>query len=1004
MKSTSRTNPVALAPKTSGGEGDHILNLKTSKTMRKLKSLLLIGLVALCTGAFAKTYPYTSVKGDPMQARIYKLDNGLTVYLSVNKLTPRVQTYIAVRTGSRNDPPETTGLAHYLEHLMFKGTTHFGTSDPAKEKPYLDDIEARYEKYRTLTDPAQRKQAYHEIDSVSQLAAQYNIPNEYDKMMSAFGSQGTNAYTSNDVTCYVEDIPSNEIENWARVQADRFQNMVIRGFHTELEAVYEEYNIGLAQDSRKEWNSVYKLLFPTHPYGTQTTIGTQQHLKNPSITNIKNYFKRYYVPNNVAICMAGDFDPDEVMAIIEKNFGSWKADPNLSEPQYAPLAPITQPRDTTVYGQEAENVMMAWRFDRGNSLQLDTLTIINQLLCNGKAGLFDVDLNQPMKVQASDDGVDAMTDYSMFFLYGLPKEGQSLKEVRQLLLGEVKKLRDGDFAEDLLPAIVNNYKRYYYQQLDNNRFRANQFVDAFINRTPWEQVAGEIDRISKLTKADIVKFANRHLGDNNLITVYKAQGNDTTIHKIEKPAITPIPTNNDTRSQFLKQLTSAEVTPIQPQFVDYNKDLEKSTFENGQTTLLYKRNTSDDLFTLAIAFPVGQENTPRLNIAAGLFNYASTKKMTLAQVQKAFYTLACDYSVSVGSDETTYYLTGLNSNMPKALSLFNELLQTGTVGKTDYDNFVEAVIKDRKESKNDQQNCFRAIQSYGFYGPRNNFNDNMSEKDMREANPDELLRLVGNLRHQLNATVTYYGPTPLADLQKLITNAMPRKQNVAQPAYAPHRYTQAETNEPKVLIAPYDAKNIYMMQYYNENIGWNPDHASIIRLFNNYFGGGMSGIVFQELREARGLAYSSFANYGEPSDKRDKEQFYTYIVTQNDKMIDCVKEFNTLLDSIPVREATFENSKQYLLKSIASRRVQKFGILSNYHYAQRMGLDYDINSRIYKEIPGITLEQVVKFANERIARKPYTYIILGNEAELDMKAISSYGKVQRVSLEEAFGY
>ena len=779
--------------------------------MRKFNLLLLTLLITLGVGA--KDYTYTSVKGDPMQTRIYTLDNGLKVYLSVNRAKPRIQTYIAVRTGSRNDPSETTGLAHYLEHLMFKGTTHFGTSDLAKEKPYLDDIEARYEKYRTLTDPAQRKQAYHEIDSVSQLAAKYNIPNEYDKMMAAFGSQGTNAYTSNDVTCYVENIPSNEVENWARVEADRFQNMVIRGFHTELEAVYEEFNIGLAKDSRKEWAAVNKLLYPTHPYGTQTTIGTQQHLKNPSITNIKNYFKRYYVPNNVAICMAGDFNPDEVIAIIDKYFSSWKADPNLTEPQYAPLKPITQPRDTTVYGQEAENVMMAWRFDRGNSLQQDTLTIINQLLCNGKAGLFDVNLNQPLKVQASDDGLDAMNDYSMFYLYGLPKEGQSLKEVRQLLLDEVKKLRNGQFEEDLLPAIVNNYKRYYYQQLDDNSFRANQFVNAFINRVPWEQVAGEINRISKLTKADIVKFANQHLLDNNLITVYKAQGNDTTIHKIDKPAITPIPTNNDKQSEFLKEMISAEVTPIQPQFVDFNKDLDKATFENGQTSLLYKKNTSDDLFTLAIAFPVGKENTPRLVAGAGLFDYASTKKMSLAEVQKAFYTLACDYSVSVGSDETTYYLSGLNSNMPKALALFNELLQSGHVSQGDYDNYVNAVVKSRKEAKNIQQNCFRAVQSYGFFGPHNNFNDIMSEKEMREANPDELLRLVGNLRHQLKATVMYYGPTPMAELEKLISKTMPRKKNIGKFAYEAHPYKQVETNEPKVLIAPYDAKNIYMIQY-----------------------------------------------------------------------------------------------------------------------------------------------------------------------------------------------
>ena len=222
-----------------------------------------------------------------MQTRIYTLDNGLKVFLSVNTEKPRIQTYIAVRTGSKNDPAETTGLAHYLEHLMFKGTRQFGTTNPEAEEPLLDEIERRYEVYRKLTDPEERRKAYHGIDSVSQVAAQYFIPNEYDKLMAAIGAKGTNAYTSNDVTCYTEDIPSNEVDNWARIQADRFQNMVIRGFHTELEAVYEEYNIGLSNDTWKLYEAIYAMLWPNHPYGTQTTIGTQEHLKNPSITNIK---------------------------------------------------------------------------------------------------------------------------------------------------------------------------------------------------------------------------------------------------------------------------------------------------------------------------------------------------------------------------------------------------------------------------------------------------------------------------------------------------------------------------------------------------------------------------------------------------------------------------------------------------------------------------------------------------------------------------------------------
>ena len=457
---------------------------------------LALGLVLLASAlqAIAKDYKYQTVKGDPMQSRIYTLDNGLKVYLSVNKEKPRIQTYIAVRTGSRNDPAETTGLAHYLEHLMFKGTQQFGTTDYAKEKPYLDEIEQRYESYRKMTDPEQRRKAYHEIDSVSQLAARYNIPNEYDKLMSSIGAESTHAYTSNDVTCYVEDIPSNEVVNWAKIQSDRFKHMVIRGFHTELEAVYEEFNIGLAQDNRKMWGALNKLLYPTHPYGTQTTIGTQEHLKNPSIVNIKNYFSRYYAPNNVAICMAGDMDPDKVIATIDQYFGDWTPNTNLSRPEYAPEKPITAPRDSSVIGQEAEMVAMAWRMPQANSAAADTLELMGRLLYNGKAGLIDLNLVQPMKIMGAYAGYQGLHDYGSFNLIAIPVKGQKLEDTRALLLDQMERLKKGEFDDNLLASVINNYKVQQYRALESNDSRADMFVNAFINDQKWEDVVTSLDQ------------------------------------------------------------------------------------------------------------------------------------------------------------------------------------------------------------------------------------------------------------------------------------------------------------------------------------------------------------------------------------------------------------------------------------------------------------------------------------------------------------------------------
>ena len=974
---------------------------KHSISLTLLKEIGLGAMLLMTTlTAQAQRYSYESVPGDPMQTRIYTLKNGLKIYLSVNKEKPRIQTYIAVRTGSRNDPKETTGLAHYLEHLMFKGTTHFGTSDAEAERPYLDSIEARFEQYRRITDPKARKQWYHQIDSISQLAARYNIPNEYDKMMTAIGSEGTNAYTSNDVTCYVENIPSNEIDTWAKVQGDRFQNMVIRGFHTELEAVYEEYNISLSSDWRKMYAALFAKLFPMHPYGTQTTLGRGEHLKNPSIVNIKNYFHKYYVPNNVAICMSGDLDPDETVAVIDKYFGSWKPSAHIDVPQYAAQPAITAPIDTTVIGKEAPMFFMGWRAEAANSQQIDTLEVIAQLLSNGRAGLFDLDLSQKMKVQDIGAGVTDMTDYSVFYLYGQSKAGQTLPEVRSLALAEIEKLKKGQFSDDLLPSIINNYKRYYYTQLDKNQFRANQFVDAFINHKDWKREVEKIGRISKLTKADVVSYARKFFG-NDFACVYKEQGNDTTIKKVEKPSITPIPTNNDKHSAFLEEIVNTKTTPIQPQFVDYKRDLTKAVTRKG-LPILYKQDTTNDLFTLCFVLPFGDEHDPKLNYAAGYLDYLGTDKLTNEQIKQQFYKLACDYSISERNERTYITLNGLNSNLPQALALLNDLIGNAKADRQAYDLYVEQILKSRSDNKANQQANFSALRNYATYGTYNPTRNILSEQALKAMNPQELLTMLKSLKNY-KMTVLYYGPSSLKDIDQLVTKTV-RSPKTFAAVPAQKRYVEQTTPKNEVVIAPYDAKNIYMVQLHNENQEWSADRAPVIALFNEYFGGSMNAIVFQELREARGLAYSAFARYDEPYRLGDKESFYTYIITQNDKMMDCVHEFNKLLNDMPVRQAGFDLAKQSLMKSLASARTTKYSILTSYLAAQRLGLDCSLNEKIYKALPALQLKDIIDFEKTYIADKPYKYIILGDEKELDMKALEKIAPIKRVTTEEIFGY
>ena len=959
-------------------------------------SLAAAAMVAVMGG----NYDYKSVEGDPMKSRIYTLDNGLKVYLTVNSEKPRVQTYIAVRTGSRNDPAETTGLAHYLEHLMFKGTKSFGTTDYASERPLLDAIEAKYEHYRTLTDPEARRRCYHEIDSLSQLAARYFIPNEYDKLMASIGAQGSNAYTSTDVTCYTEDIPSNEVENWLKIESDRFRNMVIRGFHTELEAVYEEKNMSLTRDFEKAYYALCAKLYPGHPYGTQTTLGTQEHLKNPSITNIKNYFKRYYVPNNVAICMSGDFNPDSVIVLIDKYFGSWKADPALSRPEFPEPAAIVSPVDTTVVGQEAESLMLGWRFKGAADLQADTLGVIINMLTNGTAGLMETDLEQKLLVRSVSAMTDGQADYSSLLMLGSPKDGQSLDELRALVLGELGKLRSGDFDDGLLPAVINNMKLDYYKQLRDNSKRADMFVSAFVNGRQWGVEVGRIGRISGITKQQIVDFARRHLADN-YVCVYKRQGNDTTIKKIDKPQITPIPANRNLQSDFLREISETEVKPIEPRFLDFSKDLSEAKTASG-VPVIYKQNTDDGLFDLCYRYEFGTEDVKDLNLAPSYLYYIGTATKSAAEVKQEFYSLGCSYSISAGSNSLTVSLSGLSENMERAVALLDDLLNNAKGDTASFNSFVSLLAKSRADAKTSQNANVSYLFDYGKYGPYNYNRNVRSIDELRAAGPElltDMLKSLAGYRH----TILYYGPMAQDEFVAAVDRGRHLAATLAQVPQG-REYTMELTPKNEVLIAPYDAKNIYMTQFSNEGREWHPEEAAVRALFNTYFGTGMNGIVFQELRESRGLAYSANALYSLPWRKGASETFTTFIATQNDKMTDCIRTFNNIIDSIPQSQASFEVARQSLMKSLQSERITRFGVIEAYVRARELGIDYDINERIYNALPTLTLPDIVAFERNNIAKKPFRYIILGNEKDLDMESLGKIGPIKRLTTEEVFGY
>lgn len=970
--------------------------------MKRMKQMMwgMLMLASAIACKDASRFNYESVPGDPMNARIYTLDNGLKVYMTVNKEQPRIQTFIAVRAGGKNDPAETTGLAHYFEHLMFKGTENFGTQNYGLEKPMLDEIEALFETYRATTDEAGRAALYRKIDSVSYEASKVAIPNEYDKLMAAIGANGTNAYTANDMTVFVEDIPSNEVENWARIQADRFQHPVIRGFHTELETVYEEKNMSLTKDGRKVFEQMMAALFPHHPYGTQTVLGTQENLKNPSITNIKNFYQEWYVPNNMAICLSGDFDPEEMIATIDRYFGGMKPNPDLPELSFAPEQPIREPIVKEVVGPEAASLTLGWRFPGAASQEAEMLNLLSAVLYNGQAGLIDLDINQQQRMLGAGAFPILLADYSMFLIQGNPKTGQTLEEAKDLLLTEVEKLKKGEFDEALLAATINNAKKGIQKSLESNEDRADWFVQSFINGSSWADEVASLERMSKITKQQLVDFANANLKDNYAV-VYKRQGKDESVKKMTKPAITPIVMNRDTASAFMKEIQSSKVKPIEPVFVDFSRDMEQGKAKS-ELPVLYKKNTLNDLFSLTFVFEKGNNEDRYLGTAAQYLDYLGTSELRPEQVKQEFYRLACDYSIRPGADRTYITISGLSENMPAALQLFESLLADAQANPMVLEMMKADILKMRNDQKLNQQANFQRLMQYGLYGPQSPATNILSAAELQKLQSDELLSHLRDLNN-IDHTILYYGPKSKEEVIKDI-NKYHRVPETLTKVEKKNPFTYQETPESKVIIAPYDAAQVYMSAISNRGEKFDLKVYPVATLYNEYFGGGMNSIVFQEMREARSLAYTAGASLNQPS-RLDRPYVYnTFIATQNDKMGDALMAFDEIINNMPESEPAFNLAKESLLARLRTDRITGSEIFDSYLDARDLGLDVDTRKVLFDEVQKLTLADVKAFQEKWVKDRNYTYCVLGNEKEIDMTKLSARGPVIRVTTEEIFGY
>lgn len=932
---------------------------------------------------------------DLLNAQIFQLDNGLTVYLTENHDTQRFYSKISVRAGSKSDPAETTGLAHYLEHLLFKGTANMGTLDYEKEKSYIEKITALYEEHFKEDDPEKRKAIYAEINSVSQEAAQYAIANEIDKLFNDMGGHAVNAHTWHEETVYEESLPANRLEQWAVIEAERFSHPVFRLFHTELETVYEEKNRSMDNKDVIIDEAVNNLLYKVHPYGQQTTIGTVEDLKRPSLVNIQNYFDTYYVPNNMAIAVSGDIDIDKTIKLIDEHFSAWKRKP-LPEAREWKEAPLKDAERVTVKYQGEEYVMLAFRTVGNQHEDTPALRLVDMILDNATAGLINLNLNQQQRVRQAGTYPAVMNDYGSEQLWGVPKEGQTLEEVEKLLLEQLELLKKGEFEDWILGAILTDFKKNRKAALESDIARVNGMTQAFIANMDWDYAVGEIERMERVTKKDVIRVANKYFGDD-YVAGYRLD-EQHEVPSIEKPKIDPVDIDPRRQSEFAKKVLAIPYTPLEPVFVDAKKDVTIIDDPKG-VKFYHSKNPLNDLFTLTFSVEFGTYEDNKIGIATQLLDKSGAGKYSPEDLKKEWYKLGCDFGVSAGDNESFVGLSGLDENFERAVELLMTVMTDPKVDDAVLEELKQIILVQREDSKKDPGTIGSALSSYHRYGDESYFLRLLQKEKLLGLSVAELHQSIKDLL-KYKHTISYVGSLSPEKVLEIVKKHAPEMGELKDTP--PYRFYRAKAAD-KTEIYFFDKELAQATVRIEFPDGVFDEGANTgMELYNAYFAGGMSGIVFQELREARALAYSAGARYAPGSRINDENLMIGAIGCQADKTPEAVQAFLDLFDNLPESPERFGESVNGILNTYRASKTGFRSVIGAVRSWERLGLQPDPRVKRYEGLQHIEIGDLMNFHAEHIKGRPKLISIVGDKKKMDMETLAKYGTIIDVTADKIF--
>ena len=939
----------------------------------------------------------SSQSSSTMQVIKHTLENGLTVYLSPNHETPRFYAEIITRAGSKHDPKTNTGLAHYLEHLLFKGTQSFGTIDFEKEKPLLDEISSLYEQRSKEQNETKRQEIYTQINKLSIEASTFAVPNEMDRVYGNMGGQGINAHTWHEETVYKVDLPANRLIHWAKIESERFANPVFRLFHTELETVYEEKNRSIDNKDRLLNREVNSLLFKVHPYGQQSTLGSIEHLKNPSIQAIEEFYSTHYVPENMAICISGDIDPDETIKIIEEHFSSWKSSsPLRAEPTWEEK-PLSGREFVKVQYLGEEQVLLAFRTAPRFHPDYHAIRLMDMIIDNSVAGLINLDLVEKQLVRSAGCYPQNYNDHGVHSFYGIPKEGQSLEEVENLILSQINRVKEGDFDDWVIPAVINDFKKQQKEDRENNAKRVELMRDTYLSFVDWETTNSEIEKLEKLSKEDVIRVANKYFGEN-----YVAGFRIDAQHKlpsIEKPKIDPLKIDPDKESSFMKELNQIPFDPFNPKFLEEGQHYTIKEISPG-LRLIHVNNPLNDLFTLEMRMEVGSRHNPMLPFAKRMLDRSGADGILSKDLKIEWYKLGTDFAFAVRERLSSLIMTGLDENFQASLKLARDLVEKPNIANETWEKTKNIIFSERDDEQKDTRAISNALAHFHRYGNQSRYLDRPSDSDINASTVESLSAILKDVL-QAERTVLYYGPQSPDEVIKAITQGFTGDQEAfikAEPLESLRSFN-AEQNQ----IYFFEKEMAQAQVRLEFSVGtYNEEKIAASQLFNEYFGGGMAGLVFQELREARALAYSAWAHFFTPTRPDEENILVGSIGCQADKTIDAVRAFMELLENMPINQARWESAQSSILSTYRTSPIPYRGTAGFVYDVNALGLQGDPRKDRFEQMNNSTMETLSEFYQNSIKPKAKLLSIVGDSTKINLSELEKIGPVTKIKTEQLF--